>query len=181
MLKLQRQFPKVRIELIGEAREISLSRREADLALRMFRPREKALVASKLTEVAYGLYGAKAYLDGRRPGDWEFLGHDESHNHLPQQKWLRTFAGDRAFSLRANDLMALVGAVRAGLGVAVMPRILARYEKSFREVATPTAVPSRDLWLVFHRDVKRVPAIRAVIDFLTTIVRHERTMFEDAA
>ena len=171
---LQAEFPELRIALIGEAREASLSRREADLALRLFRPRENALVARKLAKVTYGLYGSKEYLSGRLPEDLDFLGHDESEDHLPQHKWLRAIAGDREFALRANDLSALLGAVRAGLGVAVLPQTLARHDKALKQVPTAAPAPTRDLWLVFHRDVRRVPAIRAVIDHLTAIIGGER-------
>ena len=98
------------------------------------------------------------------------LVHDESHDHLPQLKWLRTIADGRQFILRANDMTALLGAVRAGLGLAVLPQAIARDDKTLRQVATPTAVPSRDLWIVFHREVRHVAAIRAVIDHLTAIL-----------
>jgi DNA-binding transcriptional LysR family regulator len=69
LVKLQSQFPDLRIALIGEAREASLSRREADLALRLFRPRENALVARRLTKLEPGgFYGSKQYLRDRPPG-----------------------------------------------------------------------------------------------------------------
>ena len=174
LVKLQSQFPDLRIALIGEAREASLSRREADLALRLFRPRENALVARRLTKVTYGLYGSKQYLRDRHPKDLDFLGHDESEDHLPQHKWLRAIAGEREFTLRANDLTALLGAVRAGLGLAVLPKTLAGHDKALKQVPTSTPAPSRELWLVFHRDVRRVPAIRAVIDHLIAIIGSER-------
>ncbi len=173
MVKLQSRFPGLRLELIGEVREASLSRREADIALRMSRPREDALVARKLRQILYGLYGSRQYLSGRQTKDWDFLGHDEGQDHLPQQKWLRNIADGRDLALRANDLMALFGAVRAGLGLAVLPQGLARRDKSLRQVMTPLPVPSRDLWLVYHRDVGRAPAIRAVIDHLTAIFKSE--------
>ena len=173
LLKLQTQFPDLRLALVGEAREAALTRREADIALRLYRPRENSLVARKLTTIAYGLYGSSKYVSGRPPEDWDFLGHDESHDHLPQQKWLRSVAGGRDFALRANDLTALLGAVHAGLGLTVLPQTLARRDEKLKQVPTPTPAPSRDLWLVFHRDVGRVPAIRAVIDHLTATIRNE--------
>jgi DNA-binding transcriptional LysR family regulator len=76
LARLQTQHPELRIDLIGEAREASLTRREADIALRLFRPREEALVARKLCTISYGLYGTKEYLAGRPKQDWDFLGQD---------------------------------------------------------------------------------------------------------
>jgi DNA-binding transcriptional LysR family regulator len=177
LTKLQRQHPDLQIELIGETREVSLKRDEADLALRMSRPHESDLVARKLTEMAYGLYGSKDYLNGRLPKDWDFLGQDEGRDHLPLHKWLRTIAGSREFALRANDMTALIGAARAGLGLAVLPHSLARRDTALKEVPTPIPAPTRDLWLVFHRDVGKVPAIRAVIGHLTEIIGANRKAF----
>jgi DNA-binding transcriptional LysR family regulator len=70
-------------------------------------------------------------------------------------------------------MTALIAAVRAGLGLAVLPQGLADKDRSLRQAVTPTAAPTRDLWLVFHRDAARIPAVRAVIDYLVAIVGDE--------
>jgi DNA-binding transcriptional LysR family regulator len=62
LLSVQGQYPGLRIELVGEARQTSLGKGEADLALRMARPVEKGLIARKLAVIAYGLYGSREYL-----------------------------------------------------------------------------------------------------------------------
>jgi DNA-binding transcriptional LysR family regulator len=116
------------------------------------------------------------FIAPRLAKDRDFLGHDQSRDHLPQQKCLRTISGGREFALRANDMTALLGAVRAGLGLAVLPQTLACRDKTLRQVTTSTPAPTRDLWLAFHRDVRRIPAIRAVIDHLIAIVRSELAM-----
>lgn len=88
LLSLQGERPGLRIELVGEARQINLSRGEADLALRMFRPIERGVVARRLAVVAYGLYGSRGYVAGCGEGPQDFLGYDDSLDHLPQQRWL---------------------------------------------------------------------------------------------
>jgi DNA-binding transcriptional LysR family regulator len=174
LLSLQREHPGLRIELVGEARLISLSRGEADLALRMERPREKGVVARRLAVVAYGLYGSRDYLARCGADAQDFLGYDDSLDHLPQQRWLKLLAGDRALALQANDLSTLLTAVRAGLGVAVLPCIMASSQPDLARVATPLPPLTRELWLLFHRDVGRSPDVRAVIDRITQITTHAR-------
>jgi DNA-binding transcriptional LysR family regulator len=173
LVKLQRQYRGLQVELIGESQEASLNRREADIALRMSRPHENGLVARKLGEITYGLYGLRDYLGDCPPENWDFLGFDESRDQYPQQQWLKTITGARELTLRASDYTVLIAAVRAGLGVAVLPQGLVRYDKSLKQLTTPTPAPSRDLWLVFHSDVGKAPAIRAVIDHLTAIFKNE--------
>jgi len=177
LLSLQRQHPGLRIELVGEAREVSLIRGEADLALRMERPRDKEIVARRLAVVAYGLYGSRDYLARCGEDDREYLGYDDSLDHLPQQRWLKKLAGDRVLALRANDIGTQLTAVRAGLGLAVLPCMMARKEPDL--VSVPTRLPplTRELWLVFHRNIGRVPAVRAVIDRITAITTEARAAF----
>jgi len=154
LLSLQREHPGLRIDLVGEARMANLSQGEADLALRLVRPREKG-----------------------RATDQDYLGYDESLDHVPQQRWLKALAGDRGFALRSNDLITLVTSARAGLGLAVLPCIMANQEPELVEVPTDPPPPSRELWLLFNRDVGRTPAVRAVINRITEITTTARKAF----
>jgi len=86
LLPLQRQHPGLRIELVGEVRQVSLTRGEADLALRMERPRDKEIVARRLAVMAYGLYGSRDYLARCGEDEREYLGCDDSLDHLPEQR-----------------------------------------------------------------------------------------------
>jgi len=174
LLPLQRERPGLRIELVGEARLISLGRGEADLALRMERPHEKGVVARRLAVVAYGLYGSRDYLARCGADAQDFLGYDDSLDHLPQQQWLKMLAGERALALQANDLSTLLTAVRAGLGVAVLPCIMASSQPDLARVPTPMPPLTRELWLLFHRDVGRSPDVRAVIDRIAQIATEAR-------
>lgn len=177
LLRLQREQPGLRIELVGESRPASLSRGETDLALRLSRPHEKGIVARRLATIAYGLYGSRAYLDrcGDEPRD--FLGFDDSLDHLPQQRWLRLVAKDRPLAVQANDVTVLLKATQAGLGVAVLPCIMVRADPNLVDVPTGLPPLHRELWLLFHRDIGRVPAVRVVIDRITVIATEARAAF----
>jgi DNA-binding transcriptional LysR family regulator len=86
-------------------------------------------------------------------------------------------AGGRVLALQANDVTTLLTAVRAGLGLAILPCIMARGEADL--VSIPTHLPPlrRELWLAFHRDIGRSPAVRAVIDRITAIMTQARAAF----
>ena len=110
-------------------------------------------------------------------GPQDFLGYDDSLDHLPQQRWLKMLAGDRGLALRSNDLAILLTAARAGLGLAVLPCMMACGVPDL--VSVPTRLPplTRELWLLFHRDIGRSPAVRAVIDRITAITTAARGAF----
>jgi DNA-binding transcriptional LysR family regulator len=177
LLPLQAQHPGLRIELVGDTRQVNLGRGEADVALRMMRPREKGVVARRLAVVAYGLYGSRDYLARCGDDDRDFIGYDDSLGHLLPQRWLKQLAGERDLALRANDLATMMTAARAGLGLAILPCIMVRGAPDLVSVPTRLSPLTRELWLLFHRDVGRSPAVRTVIDRIAAITIAAKAAF----
>lgn len=169
LTSLRRSLPGVTLELVGESREANLTRREADIALRLSRPTAEGLVARPLVEIGYGLYGMRSYVAEVNSADWAFVGYEESLMGTPQQQWLEKTANDRAFSFRSNDLGSLCQAVKGGLGVGVLPNFLAGDDPSL-VLLSPACPVTRTLWLVMHPDVRRSPRVRAVADGIVGIL-----------
>ena len=88
-------------------------------------------------------------------------------------------AGERGFTLRSNDITNLLTAARAGLGLAVLPCIVVRNDPNMVRVPTPLPPLTRELWLLFHRDVGRTPAVRAVIDHIIAIMTQAKAAFRE--
>jgi DNA-binding transcriptional LysR family regulator len=170
LARLRARWPDIAIELIGEARQANLYRREADLAVRLSRPQEPGLAAKPLAELGYDLYGTPAWAE-RPPEQWEFIGYDELLRETPQQQWLEALAAGRPFSLRSNDLGAMHQACRAGLGLAALPHFLAREDAALIPFPQQPRPVSRPVWLVIHPDVRRSPRVKAVADLITEIIR----------
>ena len=177
LLPLQAEQPGLRIELVGEARQANLGKGEADLALRLIRPVEKGLVARKLAVIPWSLYGSRDYLARRGTDPHDYLGYDESLDHLPQQRWMKMLSGDTGFAFRSNDLANLMAAARAGLGLAVLPRMMARRVPEL--ISVPTQLPplTQELWLLFHREIGRTPHVRTVIEHITAIAKEAKAAF----
>jgi DNA-binding transcriptional LysR family regulator len=163
---LRARHPALRIHLLGEKRIASLSRREADIALRLVRPTEAGVVTRRVGAFEFALHGARSYLAGRRSTELELIAFDEESDALPQQKWLLAHAGKRPIVLRTNDLESQVAAVRAGVGVAALPSFLARRYPELERVAIRARPITREVWLVVHDDLRGAPSVRAVMDFL---------------
>jgi len=163
---LRARHPAIRIRLLGEKRIASLSRREADVALRLVRPTEAGLAGRKLGGFAFVLCASRDYLAGRRPSDFELIAFDDEGARLPQQRSLIKLAGDRPIVLRTNDLESQIAATRAGLGVAALPDFLAARYPELARVPGRTRPITREVWLVVHDDLRASPTVRATIDFL---------------
>ena len=162
--------PELEIEVIGENNLISLARGEADIAIRMRRPEDNAIVTRKVGEVAFGLYASRTYLTNRPKERWRFIGYEMTLDSAPQQQWLKTLAAGTSLQFRTNDLVTLMEGAAGGLGVAVLPCFMA--DRDVRLVPAPMAgaPPSRPIWLLVHSDLSRSPRIRYVLDHLTQSV-----------
>jgi DNA-binding transcriptional LysR family regulator len=158
--------PGIRMKLIGEKRSASLSRREADVAVRLSRPEEKSLVARRIGRLDFALFAAPAYLDARRPADYAFIAYDDPMDQAPQQVWLRNFAQGRPIVLRATDLDVQREAAKAGVGIAALPRFFGDSDPGLRRLETSGKAQSREIWLAVHKDLRRAPLVRATLDFL---------------
>lgn len=171
LVRLRQQHPGIRIKLIGEKRRASLSRREADVALRLLRPVESGLFVRRIGSFGFSLYGAPAYLDKTPPHAFAFVGYDASMAESPQEVWLRTIIGERDVVLRTSDLETQVAAARSGLGIAALPHYLGDRDPRLQRYVVAAKPISRDVWLVVHRDLRQVPAVRAVMEFLASCLK----------
>lgn len=173
---LRARHPGLLLEIAADQRTFDLTRREADLALRMGRPRDAGLMTRKLSDVAYGLYASKEYLGSRRRVDFAadaFVTFDDSLAGTPQERWLARMAPELRVTFRCNSTASLVAAARAGLGVGVLPCFLAESDRELARLDAPP-VTSHELWLLVHGDLRRTPRVRAVIDWVDALVARAR-------
>jgi DNA-binding transcriptional LysR family regulator len=166
----RRANPGVQLSISSDIRPVSLSRREADIVLRLVRPEEPTSVVRKLGSVSFGLYASRDYAHLHDPAAWEFIAYDASFAGVPQQKWLMRVAGERRIACEISDINGHLAAARAGAGVAGLPVFLADADAKLQRVAHDGAPFSRDIWMAVHRDLRRSPTIRVVMDFLLKIV-----------
>jgi DNA-binding transcriptional LysR family regulator len=163
---LRKEFPGIRLRVIGEKRQASLNRREADIAIRLARPTIGDLTALKVDESKFRLYASPSYLAATPPEAWEFIAYDETMDAAPQQARLLALLDGRTISLRASTLEMQMAFVLAGGGVGMLPDFMAAGQDglALADPATPPLV--REIWLIVHTDMKDVPAIRAVMNCL---------------
>jgi DNA-binding transcriptional LysR family regulator len=173
--ELHRRYPALDIELISDARVISLARREADIALRLGSPRDSDLVGRRIARIAFGFYASPVWRDNLAKGQaHQLVGFDEESDFIFEAAWLaRQFPAAR-FVFRSNSQMSQAAAARAGFGVALLPRYLAINDPGLVKVSLGQRLPERDLWLLVRRDLAKVPRIRAVADYLAALFRRDR-------
>jgi len=175
--QLRERHPGLVLEIAADQRAFDLTRREADLAMRLGRPRDTGLVTRKLSDVAFRLYASPAYLAGRRgPVDFatdRFVGFDDSLAGVPQERWLEKMGPERQVVFRSNTTFSLAEAARLGVGVACLPCYLADGDPGLRRLDGPEPV-DHELWLLVHGELRRTPRVRAVIEWLDEVVERGR-------
>jgi len=171
---LRKRHPELLLEVVADARAFDLSRREADLAMRLGRPRDSGLVARRLSQMAFTFYAAAATEAGSRGAvDFRadpFLG-DEGDPL--QERWLDKLGPGRRVVHRCNSTTSLLAVARQGLGVVLLPCYIGDADPTLRRLDGPEPAP-HEIWLLVHGDLRRTPRIRAVIDWLDELVARAR-------
>jgi DNA-binding transcriptional LysR family regulator len=169
LAEIQREHPRIVLELALTNRAENLLRRDADIAVRMLRPAQAALLAQRLGLVRLGLYAHEDYLarhgtpidlaDLRR---FHIIGFDRDEVSA------RAIASadlpiDRSiFSFRSDSDLAQAAAIRAALGIGVMQDGIARAWPRLRPVLPGLLRFELDVWLALHEDQRGNPAVAAV-------------------
>lgn len=176
-----RCHPGLQVELVIGANTVNLSRRDADIALRMSPPardEEGEYVALRVGAMTFAAYAKAGDRDAQR--DWRALPYvnwGESLAHVPMARWTTAaFAGKRPVLL-TNSMPTMIAAAGAGLGVTVMPESVGNSDPSLVRLDFAC---SRDLWLVYHRDLRDNQRVVAMKDFLLDVVRRQQKLQQGA-
>jgi DNA-binding transcriptional LysR family regulator len=178
LAELAGSAPLLALTLLVENRNVDLARGEADIALRVGRPTEQALVARPLGSIRYRAYGSGDYL-GRRGTPSREAELDDHHfcelalpsRKLPHLRWQARLIRRRRVVLRTNSMLALIEATKSSAGLAVLPVALAQRYPELRSVLGEAAEVHNTLWMVFHESLRGSGPIRAIEPIATRIAR----------
>lgn len=173
LARLRTLHPRIQIELVASNRLDNLLTREADIAVRMTRPEQGGLIARKIADYPLGLYAHKDYLKARRlprtgddPALYDWIGLDQS-NQMIEGFRLAGYKVDKGFfAFRCDNQIVGWHAVLAGVGAGVTLRRVADRHRQLVRLLPEYKLPSLEVWLAAHRELRDVPRIRAVFDFL---------------
>jgi DNA-binding transcriptional LysR family regulator len=166
-LKLLRdQAPGVVIELVGTQENLSLTRREADIALRLARPATGSFLARRIATVAYGVFARRGAENERLP----WVGFDETQADLPEARWLARREGEPVIA-RAADMETVFQAVRTGVGRGLLPVAIAKRDTSLIPLPAVEPPPTRELWLLVERQVRQIRRVSLTLGWVEAVIR----------
>ena len=172
LLALRQAHPEIQIELVATNTVENLLEREADIALRMLRPTQTALVTRKLAELPLGLYAHRDYLamHGKpTPATMarhEWIGYDRSDQMLRGFRAGGFNVTREFFGFRCDNQIVAWHAVLAGLGIGIGMQVVARRTPELQQVLRDLKMPVLPLWITAHRELRSTPRLKTVFDAL---------------
>lgn len=162
------RHPRVVVELLTDSRFLSLSRREADLAFRIQPFDEPDVVSRKLLHMPYGVYAGAGHPlphagDGTGVG---LITMDVAFANMPDVAWLQRMLPNAHVALRSNARAVQARMCARGAGIAVLPRPLGDSFTGLQRIDLGEEPPTRETWLGYHRDMRRLARLRALLDLV---------------
>jgi DNA-binding transcriptional LysR family regulator len=170
---LREQHPQLVVELVLTDRVQDLLRREADIAVRMVRPRQTLLVARRVGNVELGLFAHRRYLERHGTptrvadlADHALIGFDQPSLFVRNagrafRAWQRA-----AFALRTDNNLAQLALIRAAAGIGVCQEAIARRDPSLVRLLRREVSVLLETWVTLHEDLRHSPRCRVVFDAL---------------
>jgi DNA-binding transcriptional LysR family regulator len=168
--RLAKENPEIEVELVSGFRAVDLANHEADIALRFFRPVSGDLVGRRLARLPVVVLAKKALarkLRGKPPSELPWVAVELPEIETPEDAWLRAHAG-QARALRCNNYEVQLAAIRAGVGVGLVPRAALQAHPDLTSLEAMPPGPTLELFLITRRAIRTVPRIARVVELLVS-------------
>lgn len=166
--RLMDAHPGLSLEVVAEPRNLSVMRRDADIALRHARPvDDQQAITRRIADLDYAVYGPTA-LDARR---LSWVAYEAEMGGLPHAAWInRAVSRERhPARLAVNDSELALNAVKAGIGKSLLPCLIADRESGLRRLGGKAPVLKREVWLLVNPAYKHVARIKAATAWIEGI------------
>lgn len=175
------RFPNIDLTLGMSSTPVSLTRREADVAIRLSNSPPEYLVGRKLGYVQFAIYGSGALIErigeGAPLNAFPWLGWDGGPNHQWFNEWLQHNAPNAKIVLRLDDRSLLMAhAVRSGIGVQILPCFLADPDPQLHRIAPLDEIFRLDLWLLTLPELRLNSRVRAFMDHFKDALDQHRNL-----
>jgi DNA-binding transcriptional LysR family regulator len=167
------RHPDIRLDLVTASGFLNPSKREADVAVMLARPRHGRLVAAKLADYRLRLYAAHSYLAAHGPvrsieelGRHPLTGYVPEFLYSPELDYLGEVAPGLDASLRSTSINVQHRAIASGAGIGVLPTFIGDQDPGLAVLFPEQVDIHRSFWLVTHSDMRRLARIEAVLGWL---------------
>lgn len=169
------RFPAVRVDLIIADHYLDLAKGEADIALRAGETKDSVLISRKFADTPWAVYASRSYVgrhghigDARDLDRHAMIAFDGHLASLGVSRWLQSAAPNAAVTARCNQVFAMLLSVKSGVGVGPLPVHVGDVEDDLVRVLDPVPESMSSVYLLVHPDLRNVPRVRALFDFMVS-------------
>lgn len=179
LTRFRQDYPGIELEVSVSNAALNLTKREADIALRIGNTPPESLVGRRVGRLVFAVYAARDYRalhqeSELRHHDW--IGFDSEHAALARR--FAEFLPEVQPAYRVNSVAAAVAAATVGIGLAPLPCAIADREQGLERICDLPASFTLDLWLLTHEDLRHTARIRAFMDFVAEALSGEADLLE---
>ncbi len=177
---LRKRFPKLNVQFVSTDLNLSLNKRETDVAIRFAKPELLNIVTKKLTVAGFAVYAA-SHLNN----DWtqytnqatDWVTYEDEYGKLPEAQWMRQNMQKPEPALKSNDAGVLKMAIKVGVGIGVLPCYRGDPDPSLTRISGPTPVVNREAWLLAPANYHSNSAIRTIVEWINELFEQEQSLF----
>jgi DNA-binding transcriptional LysR family regulator len=176
--KIRLAEPHIAIELVPSDDTTNLLYREADIAVRMYRPTQLDLVTQHLGDIELAVFAAHSYIARRglpkslaQIGDHDVIGFDRNNTMIEAFHTAGAPITRDYFKTRCDDNVVYWELVRAGCGIGFAQACIGRADPLLQELSFGDMAPNLEMWLTAHEAMRQTPRIRRVWDMLADGLR----------
>ena len=170
LVQFRSAFPDVRIELVASRDHVSLSRRDADVAIRVADHAPEWMIGRKLADVQFKVYALRrasrqvplrsvaALAQERR-----WIAFERDARELKFARWLARQVPDSSVVLRVDNFSHALSMVRSGLGIALLPAFLEEELPELQPLTPAVTELQTPLWLLTHPELKNTTRIKVLM------------------
>lgn len=177
LARFRQSEPDIEIELVASNDELSLLRREADIAIRMYQPSQSELIARRVGEVELGAFASEAYLKRKATPvttdnilEHEFIGYDRNDELIRGFHDAGLDIDRRFFKLRCENQVVCWQLVLAGAGIGFTQKQIGMNDPRVVPVLESHPMPSLPIWIAANPELKSSARIRRAYDFLADAI-----------
>ena len=185
LARLRREHPDISLEFLSSSLPADLHKGEAELALRVGPIADESLIAQKIGELGWSLYASPIYLsrhaappDPRDLAGHEVLGFHSRLAAMPGAKWIAEHGAGASIVLIYREIVEMTAAAVAGVGLAVLPCIVADSEPGLKRL-TPEILGQLTLSVAYRREAASARSVAIIIRFVIDVMRTQIHAMQD--
>ncbi len=181
LASLYKTYPKIQLELIGCDENVSFHRKNADIAIRLAKPKNQQHVVSKrLTRIGFALYGSKRHIKINKQLQNQkgcFLAYSDEYSHLPEMRWIAQYAnGKSSTKIMSSNASVLYDAIRRGVGIGILPCYRGDSDRSLIRLTGTEPIITRTGWLMVRKEASTGVLIRGCAEWLESLFSRKQVM-----